>query len=148
MNATFYKSTAPPNKVDKSSMLTQVKTVNGLNPYQEVDVMKVRLILEYDEQLVTANYAKVDDFYYFIDEPILRVGGQIVMDLTKDPLMSNLDELMRMEVIVDRSSNEFNSYVFDDRQIGQVNYTTFSADLGHWDYSNGMIVFAVIGGGQ
>ena len=148
MDATFYKSTAPPNKVDKSSMLTQVKAVNGLKPFQEVDVMKVRLILEYDEQLVTANYAKVDDFYYFIDEPILRIGGQIVMDLTKDPLMSNLDELMRIEVIVDRSSNEFNSYVFDDRQIGQVNYTTFSADLGHWDYSNGMVVFAVIGGGQ
>lgn len=148
MDATFYKSTAPPNKVDKSSMLTQVKTVNGLNPYQEVDVMKVRLILEYNEQLVTANYAKVDDFYYFIDEPIFRIGGQIIMDLTKDPLMSNLSELLAMKVIVDRSSNEFNSYVFDDRQIGQVNYTTFSKDIGGWDYSQGYTIMVVIGGGQ
>ena len=147
MDATFYVSSAPPYKVDKRQLITPVKTINGLNPYQEVDVMKVRLILEYDEQLVTANYAKVDDFYYFIDEPILRTGGQIVMDLTKDSLMSNLEELLVMPVIFDRNSTMFNSYIADDKQLGQINYTWFSWGMGSWRYDNHNIIFVAIGGG-
>lgn len=146
MDATFYVSTAPTRKIDKTLFLTTVKTLNGLKAYEPFNSEEGQLILAYDEDLMTANYAKVDDWYYFVKTPITRVGQQIVMELTKDPLMSNLEELLAMNVITDRDSVLFNSYITDDKQLGQVNYTTFSADLGGWDYANGWVVFVVIGG--
>lgn len=146
MNATFYVSSAPTHKVDKTEFLTVVKTLNGLKPYEPFDGMEGQLILAYDEDLMSANYAKVDDWYYFVKDPIVRVGQQIVMNLSKDPLMSNLDDILNLNVITDRNATQFNSYIFDDRQLGQVNYTTFSADLGGWNYGNGWNVFVAIGG--
>jgi hypothetical protein len=146
MNATFYVSTAPTHKVDKTEFLTVIKTLNGLKPYEPFDGMEGQLILAYDEDLMSANYAKVDDWYYFVKEPITRIGKQIVMALSKDPLMSNLEDILNLNVIMDRNAIQFNSYIFDDRQLGQVNYTTFSAALGSWDYFSGWTVLVVIGG--
>lgn len=146
MNATFYVSTAPTHKVDKTEFLTVVKTLNGLKPYEPFDGMEGQLILKYDEDLMSVNYAKVDDWYYFVKEPITRVGQQIVMSLSKDPLMSNLEDILNLNVIMDRNATQFNSYIYDDRQLGQVNYTTFSAALGSWEYLSGWTVLVVIGG--
>lgn len=146
MNATFYVSTAPTHKVDKTEFLTVIKTLNGLKPYEPFDGMEGQLILKYDEDLMSANYAKVDDWYYFVKEPITRVGQQIVMSLSKDPLMSNLEDILNLNVIMNRNATQFNSYIYDDRQLGQVNYTTFSAALGSWDYFSGWTVLVVIGG--
>ena len=146
MNATFYVSTAPTHKVDKTEFLTVVKVLNGLKPYEPFDGMEGQLILKYDEDLMSANYAKVDDWYYFVKEPITRVGQQIVISLSKDPLMSNLEDILNLNVIMNRNSTQFNSYIYDDRQLGQVNYTTFSAALGSWDYFSGWTVLVVIGG--
>lgn len=146
MDATFYKSSAPVKKLDKTDMLTTIKTLNGLKAYEPYDAMEGKLIIQYDADLIESNYVKIDDWYYFVKEPIMRVGEQMVMDLSKDPLMSNLEDLLEMNVITDRDTVKFNSYIYDERQIGQVNYTTFSADLGGWDYANGWTVFAVIGG--
>lgn len=147
MDATFYTSSAPVRKIDKTDSLTVVKTLNSLKPYEPFDAENGgQLIISYDESLMSSNYVKVDDWYYFVQDPIVRVGEQMVFILAKDPLMSNLEDLLEMNVITDRDTVRFNSYVFDDRQVGQVNYTTFSADLGGWDYGNGWTVFVVIGG--
>lgn len=146
MNATFYVSSAPTHKVDKTEFLTVIKTLNGLKPYEPFDGMEGQLILKYDEDLMSANYVKVDDWYYFVKEPITRVGQQIVISLSKDPLMSNLEDILDLNVITDRNATQFNSYIYDDRQLGQVNYTTFSAALGSWDYFSGWTVLVVIGG--
>lgn len=147
MDAVFYISSAPVRKLDKTNFLTTVKTLNGLKSYEPFDAENGgQLIIKYDEDLMESNYAKIDDWYYFVQEPITRIGEQMVMVLTKDPLMSNLEDLLEMDVITDRDTVKFNSYIYDDRQIGQVNYTTFSADLGGWDYGDGWTVFVVIGG--
>lgn len=146
MDATFYTSSAPVKKLDKTDMLTTIKTLNGLKSFEAYDAMEGQLIVHYDDDLVSCNYVKVEDWYYFVKEPIMRNGEQMIMQLTKDPLMSNLADLLEMSVITDRDTVKFNSYIYDSRQLGQVNYTTFSADLGGWDYGNGWNVFVVIGG--
>lgn len=147
MDAIFYTSSAPVKKVNKTNFLTAVKTLNGLKAYEPFDAENGgQLIINYDETLMESNYVKVDDWYYFVQDPVVRVGEQMVFVLTKDPLMSNLEDILNLQVITDRDSILFNSYVFDDRQVGQVNYTTFSTDLGGWDYGNGWNVFVVIGG--
>lgn len=147
MDATFYVSSAPTHKVDKRQMLTQLKVLNGLKPFQPFDVEEGQLILKYDEDLHTkCNYVKIDDFYYFVKTPILRVGEQIVLECTKDVLMSNLEEILNMDVIINRNSVEYNSYMFDNQQLGQVNYTTFSQVLGALDFSESTTILAAIGG--
>lgn len=147
MEATFYISTAPTRKIDKRNMLTEIKSINTLKPYENFDVETGYLILTYDEDLVSCNYVKVDDCYYFVKTPVKRVGQQIVLELDKDPLMSNLNEILNMNVIMDRTSSLFNSYISDDRQLGQVNYTAFSWGMGTWHWNNHNIVFVAIGGG-
>lgn len=146
MDATFYVSSAPTHKVDKRQMLTQLKVLNGLKPFQPFDVEEGQLIIKYDEQLMACNYVMIDDWYYFVKTPILRVGQQLVMECTKDVLMSNLEDILNMDVIINRNSVEYNSYMFDNQQLGQVNYTTFSQVLGALDFSESTTILAAIGG--
>lgn len=133
-------------KVDKREALQSIKVYSDLKPFEPFNVETPRLIVEYDERLVACNYAKVDDYYYFVTSPAYQNGSRLIFKLEKDVLMSNLEELLDARVITDRNATQFNSYIYDDRQLGQVNYTTFSAALGSWDYLAGWTVLVVIGG--
>lgn len=133
-------------KIDKRDALQSLKVYSDLKPFEPFNVETPKLIVDYDESLVACNYVKVDDYYYFVSFPAYQNGSRLVLELEKDVLMSNLEELLDMGVITDRNATRFNSYIHDDRQLGQVNYTTFSADLGGWDYGNGWTVFVAIGG--
>ena len=133
-------------KVDKREALQGIKVYSNLKPFEPFNVETPRLIVEYDERLVACNYVKVDDYYYFVTSPAYHNGSRLIFELEKDVLMSNLEELFDARVITDRNATQFNSYIYDDRQLGQVNYTTFSAALGSWDYFSGWTVLVVIGG--
>lgn len=133
-------------KIDKRDALQNIKVYSDLKPFEPFNVETPRLIVDYNEDLVACNYVKVDDYYYFVSTPAYQNGSRLIFELEKDVLMSNLEELLNLDAITDRNATRFNSYIHDDRQLGQVNYTTFSADLGGWDYSNGWTVFVAIGG--
>lgn len=133
-------------KIDKRSELQSIKVYSDLKPFEPFNVEAPRLIVDYNEDLVACNYVKVDDYYYFVSTPAYQNGSRLIFELEKDVLMSNLEELLNLDTITDRNATRFNSYIHDDRQLGQVNYTTFSADLGGWSYSNGWTVFVAIGG--
>lgn len=133
-------------KIDKRDALQSLKVYSDLKPFEPFNVEMPKLIVDYDESLVACNYVKVDDYYYFVSFPAYQNGSRLIFELEKDALMSNLEELLSLDVITDRNATRFNSYIHDDRQLGQVNYTTFSASLGSWDYLAGWTVLAVIGG--
>lgn len=133
-------------KIDKRDALQSLKVYSDLKPFEPFNVEAPRLIVDYNENLVVCNYVKVDDYYYFVSSPAYQNGSRLIFELEKDVLMSNLEELLSLNAITDRNATRFNSYIHDDRQLGQVNYTTFSADLGGWDYGNGWTVFVAIGG--
>lgn len=134
-------------KINKFNEMTSVKSYADLKPFEPFNVENPRLIVDYADGLADANYACVDGLYYFVVTPAYRVGERLVFELTKDVLMSNLNEILNMNVIMDRTSSMFNSYISDDRQLGQVNYTAFSWGMGTWHWNNHNIVFVAIGGG-
>ena len=133
-------------KINKFNEMTSVKSYADLKPFEPFNVENPRLIVDYSEGLADANYACVDGIYYFVVAPAYLVGERLVFELAKDVLMSNINELLSMKVIMQRNSSMFNSYISDDRQIGQVNNTIFSIGMGGWSYGNGITVFASVGG--
>lgn len=146
MDITFYTYNGEAKKIDKTNGLTSLGNESGIKPFEPFDVETGSLILAYNATYAEANYMKVNDYYYFVKTPILRVGERMVIELEKDVLMSNRVELLSMTVIMQRNSSMFNSYISDGRQIGQVNNTIFSIGMGGWSYNHGITVFAAVGG--
>lgn len=146
MDVAFYTYNGEAKKINKTNDLTLLGSESGIKPFESFDVENGSLILAYNATYAEANYMKVNDYYYFVKTPILRVGERMIIELEKDVLMSNLVELLSMRVIMQRNSSMFNSYISDGRQVGQVNNTIFSIGMGEWSYGNGITVFASVGG--
>ena len=148
MNATFYIYAGVNNKLNKTNDLVVVRNVTELKPFEVFNVDSPRLIVDYDVELVSVNYIKVDDYYYFVASPAYQNGNRLIFELDKDILMSNLNNLLESEVIIDRSSSDYNSYIFDERQKSQVNHTVFSIPIGNsFGFGSGGIILSTISGG-
>lgn len=144
MTASFYTNTGNPKKINKTPVLLYSTSIA---PFQPLDKQNPRLILAYDSRLENCNYCQIDGVYYFVDTPIKNIGGRVELVLTVDVLKTNAAGIMALNVIVDRSTTKYNSYIYDNQQKEAVNYTTFSIPLGSVDFSgsNGVIL-ACIGG--
>lgn len=150
MNATFYIYAGVNNKLNKTNDLVVVRNVTALKSFEVFDVENPRLIVDYDVTLVPVNYIKLDDYYYFVTSPAYQNGNRLIFELDKDVLMSNLNDLLESEVIISRSSSDYNSYIFDERQKSQVNHTVFSIPIGNsFGFgSSGIILSTISGGGE
>lgn len=100
--------------------------------------------------LPTANYMYISAFgryYYITARRVVRTGLLEIVGVS-DPLMSFSDQIRSSPAIADRSAdiNRTNAYIYDAQQPRQVNRVTTSYQLGVFDYSNGCIVLATIGG--
>lgn len=156
MNVSFYTITDDPKKVSKT-LGNAVMTKNNIQPFDPLSEQEPVLIMTYNSAYDGVNYAKITEggreWYYFVDQPILTPGQSVSLQLRIDVLMTNRTELLNLDVIIQRSSINYNSYMYDDKQRGQVNRTTFSAVFpGHFGTGNeftynGQIYVAAIGGG-
>lgn len=150
MTVIFYTYAGVNNKLNKTNDLVVVRNTTILKPFEIFDVENPRLIVDYDVTLVPVNYIKVDDYYYFVTTPAYQNGDRLIFELDKDVLMSNLNDLLESEVIISRSSSDYNSYIFDERQKSQVNHTVFSIPIGNsFGFgSSGIILSTISGGGE
>lgn len=150
LSCTFYTYTGKRNKINKS--LTTISSTT-LTPYADFDTNNPIIIVDYSAALLACNYIKIDNIYYFVTIPVQCIGNKMRFVLEKDLLMTLKTQIMNMPCIITRSSNNYNSYIYDNLQSCQVNFTTFSSPfegdaLGNsFDYSSGMIYIAAIGGG-
>lgn len=149
MTVTFYTYAGVNNKLNKTNDLVVVRGATNLKPFEDFDDENPRLIVDYDATLVPVNYIKVDDYYYFVSSSAYQNGNRLIFELDKDVLMSNLNDLLESEVIIDRSSSDYNSYIFDDRQKSQVNHTVFSIPIGNsFGFGSSGIILSTISGGE
>lgn len=160
MNATFYSTTSPKNKVNKA-LGTAKKTITGLKPFDSFDLEAPPLVLEWDAAYFGVNYCKLEEtvggvthtYFYFVHDPILEPGNRAVMPLTLDVLMTYKASILNLDVIVDRGSHisAYNAYMYDGQQKGQVNYKTYSQPFYYlgtkftFTYPNKVIVAAISG---
>lgn len=144
MTVTFYNYTGKPTTINKT--LQTIKTEN-INPYNDFDKNNPAIIVDYYPVLENCNYVKIDNNYYYADAQILGTGSRMIFNLTIDLLMSYRSEILNLNVITNRTVNEYNSFLFDDRQKTPVNFTTYSIDVGTiGDFTQSSIILAVIGG--
>ncbi len=140
----FYNTTSNPKKINKA--ITAVGGAISLDPFEDFDLENPYVIL--NNGTAVGNYAKIDNDYFFAEEPILMTGNRKMVRFIKDVLMSNKDQLMNVEVIADRSSNYYNSYINDPTIKFQANAETINyklGEIGSW-VGNETVTVVAIGG--
>ena len=147
MTVQFKKYTGNPKKINKAFAATY--TSKTISPTDFYDDDEPQLILAYDSQLyVNTNYCVIGSDYYFIRDRGLDTGNRMIFFLEKDLLTTHKADILGCKAVINRSSSAYNSYMADQKQGGQVNYTTFSIPFDHtFDYGYWIYV-AAIGGGQ
>ena len=143
----FYKYKGNPKKINKT--FSNTYSSKTINPTDFVDDQEPQLILNYDSTIYSnANYAKIGSDCYFIKDRGFDTAHRMVLFLKKDLLTTYLRN-KNIPVIINRSSNTFNSYINDSLHKGQVNYTSYKVPFpatGGFSYSSDAIMVCAIGG--
>ena len=117
MNITLYKSSAEPNRLNKTSFLTQVAAYTGAVARQNLSLMNPVLVLEETiAHIKEANYCYISDFgrYYYIREKTCDANGLYTLVLNVDVLMSFKSSILTQKGIVSRQEGIYNMYLPSD----------------------------------
>ena len=117
LHVTFYNNTSDSKVMNKNIspiVLSGESTIVAeLTPTQAVNRSYPILIINYREQLLNANYCKINEYnrYYYCDFST-DTGGRMIVSCKVDPLMSFRESLGECEINVIRNSVK-PSYVAD-----------------------------------
>ena len=127
MNITLYKSSAEPNRLNKTSYLTQVAAYTGAVARQNLSMhsigqhrdpyslgYKALLVLEETiSHIKEANYCYISDFgrYYYIREKTCDANGLYTLVLNVDVLMSFKSDILTQKGIVSKQEGIYNMYL-------------------------------------
>src|SRR5574344_754909 len=122
MNVSIYKNTSDNLRVSKS--LTLLKTLKGVQFFEESSILTPRLLLKYDEILFVANYMYVPKFnrYYYITDIANINGNEMSIPGQVYVLQTYEKELRGSTAVVDRQEKKYNLYL-NDSQFKVYNYT-------------------------
>lgn len=145
---TFYKSTAEPNRVNKSAYLTDAITLSTGQFRESANKMTCSLRVQHTGALNGYNYVYISDFsrYYFVTEHTIERTGVHRFELKTDVLFTNKTDILATEAIIARNQSEFDTRLIDDRLKFQalkvVNTIPFPISV----RSNDCFILAVNGG--
>lgn len=117
LHVTFYNNLSDSKVMNKNIspiVLSGEDTIVGeLTPTQAVGVLNPVLIVDYRQQLLSANYCKINEFnrYYYCTVAV-DTGGRMIVTCKVDPLMSFNTSIGECEINVIRNSVK-PSYVAD-----------------------------------
>ena len=117
MNITLYKSTAEPNRLNKTPFLTQLASYSGAVARQNLSIMNPLLVLQESiANIKDANYCYISDFgrYYYIREKTCDVNGLYTLVLNIDVLMSYKTDILLQKGIVSKQEGIYNMYLPSD----------------------------------
>lgn len=105
MTLTFYKQAATPNRVDKSTYLTEQGKIDNVVLLDTRDIITPVFILSTNPMVYNANYLFCDftQRYYYIDNVDLMAGGRIAIHCRVDVLHTYRAEILGSVAWVDRS---------------------------------------------
>lgn len=119
MEFKIYRSDSNYNVVDKTDLLSEIKTVDGVLK-DSVNIHSPTIILKFDKILLEANYIYIPDFnrYYFIDN-ITIDKKVLIFDLSVDVLMSFKNDILNASGLIVRSE-QGNVYIPDSNLLKEV----------------------------
>lgn len=99
----FGTTTDLPFVLNKDYTFTYPK---NMKPRGEVDVLNPVFIIAYDSNIISCNYAEIPawDKLYFATSSIMT-DGRMRVELTVDPLTSNLSDINKLTATIIRSGN-------------------------------------------
>lgn len=95
------------------------KSFNGtsinVTPKNPCDVLAPVFILTWNNSFVNANYLYCPDFgrYYFVDDIVILTGQRAEIHCSVDVLMSYRDQILNLNVNVQRNAAERNKLIYD-----------------------------------
>lgn len=119
MNVSLYKNSAPPNKINKKSSLTNERTFENVYFTEKgtLDILHPTVLLKVTNDIgdiSNYNYMYIGKFsrYYYI-ESISTEGGLIRITGRVDALMSHRQDILASEQYITRSQSVQNRYLVD-----------------------------------
>lgn len=120
--ATFYR-----NASDKNVMYKNITPVTSatLTPTGSVNIITPAITVDYDANILTANYMYISAFnrFYYVNNISLQIGKKLLITGYVDLLMSFADDIQNAFVNVCRAQNPANRDLSDDKI--QVNPKTY-----------------------
>lgn len=119
MTIDLYTCTADPRERDKSNSLTQIGLSVTISPTSALDVLTPFIIIDYAENLISANYAYIPLFgrYYFLDPPKVQPGKRISFQGKIDVRYSWSTELLQVPATIIRSESIGHPTSVPDNQL-------------------------------
>ena len=113
----FFRNNSDNKKLTKS--LTTIKTVESYQFNDNNNVVNPHLIVNTFENWENVNYVWIQEYrrYYFLTKPVTVRGGRLEFDLHTDVLTSRHDEILALSCLVNRNTNQQNSYIEDPEQM-------------------------------
>lgn len=120
-NLNLLNSSAEPNRVDKTTYLTEYGTLNGVLRNTS-SIFNPTFIIEMTETpLFNYVYISIWKRYYFVEDISTIKNNLWQIELTCDVLMSFKEAIQDLECIVDRQEFEFNDMLVDTQIPTQAN---------------------------
>ena len=107
MELKFYKQAATPNRVDKSSYLTEIGSLSGVILKADTNLMRPTFILKTSPLVYNSNYLynSFTKRYYYIKNVTAMSGGRISIDCEIDVLFTYKNEILNSSGWVVRSDS-------------------------------------------
>lgn len=161
MHVHLYKNTAPPNKVNKKSNLSNDLMFEGVifKENNALDVLNPSVLIRYADNnglkdigdISTFNYMWIPKFkrYYYIDDistegALIRINGRV------DSLYSHMNDILNSTQYIIRQEKNNNSPYLDDNLLpitSQHNYKGIQFGREVADTTCGRIILATTGNG-
>lgn len=142
------KTSDDPRKIDKS--FTQIGAVQA-HPYNEIDILNPRLIIDYRSNWISCNYCYIPEWgrYYFINSFDLMTGGKCQFTAHVDVLKTYAEQIKDTQALILRSSSgsDKGKYIADATIPMNTQNTTQNILFSKNPFGNGKYVLTVLGGG-
>lgn len=119
-------------------------------PYEEVDIINPRLLLDYSDNWTKSNYFYVPTWgrYYFIHNIDLLPGGKMVITGHVDVLKTYAEQIKTTQALILRSSDGSarGNYIADATIPMDTQNVTQNIQFSKNPFGNGMYVLTVLGG--
>lgn len=138
MELKFYKQSATPNRVDKSSYLTEVGSLDGVVLKADTNLMRPTFILKTSPLVYNSNYLynSFTKRYYYIKDVTAMSGGRIAIDCEIDVLFTYKNEILNSSgwvVRSDTASNTDNYYMLHNDLPFRQDFDTLGLDFNYGD---------------
>ena len=121
MNLTIrlYNTSSPSNKINKSLSLVVATAINFKNRPKDFNELDIDYFGSTQSLALNFNYAHLSTYnlYYFVKIQPSNIGtAHNILHLELDPLMTYKSQILGLNVITKRNTNNYNVYLNDENQ--------------------------------